>query len=62
MSSRDNDVDHEIRLRVLEELAKDIRSLISALDQKLDSHLVLIIGLIFASIICPIVLHYLKMT
>ena len=47
-------IDHEVRLRVLEEVAKDIRTALGSLDQKFDARLLLVIGLVFTSIIIPV--------
>ena len=50
-------INHEVRIRVIEELAKDIRDKMSKMDSKMNSQFMFIIGLILTSIILPVVLH-----
>jgi hypothetical protein len=66
-------IDHETRLRLVEQNCVDIKVALVNLDAKLDSkltnidnrihsNLVLVIGIMIASIILPVVLHALKLT
>lgn len=55
-------IDHEIRLRMLEEINKDVRETINELEAKIDTRFLLLIGLVTTSIIIPVVLHYLRLT
>lgn len=54
-------LDHETRIRMLENLAKDTMSKLDRMEDKLESRFTLLIGLIVTSIIVPVVLHTLKL-
>lgn len=54
-------IEHEVRIRILEEVAKDIRDSIKNMNTKIDSHFLWIIGLVFVSIFIPVLLHSLKL-
>lgn len=58
----ENFTDHEVRLRMIEELNKEIRETINELEAKIDTRFLLVIGLIITSIVIPVVLHYLRLT
>jgi hypothetical protein len=55
-------INHEVRLRMLEELNREIHDSINELEVKIDTRFLLIIGLVIASIFIPVVLHYLRLT
>lgn len=57
----ENLVDHEVRLRTLEKIAENIDRRFDQLNQKIDSHFIWMVGLIFVSIILPVSLHSLKL-
>jgi hypothetical protein len=65
-------INHEVRIRILEDIAKkidkrfdNIESKIDAgmksMDSKLESKFMMTIGLILTSIIIPVLLHYLSL-
>lgn len=54
-------IDHETRIRLMEELNKRIESKFYKLETKIDSHFMWLIGLVFVSIITPVVLHAMKL-
>lgn len=54
-------IDHEVRIRVQEELSKQIISKLDQLNNKIDSHFIWTVGLIFISIVIPVALHSLKL-
>lgn len=58
----DHHIDHEVRIRVLQEIANDIRSTMKDIHTKIDNQFLWLVGLIFVSIIIPVVLHTLKLT
>jgi hypothetical protein len=55
-------INHEVRLRMLEELNREIHDSINELEVKIDTRFLLIIGLVITSIFIPVVLHYLRLT
>jgi len=55
-------INHEVRLRMLEELIKETHESINELEVKIDTRFLLIIGLVITSIVIPVVLHYLSLT
>lgn len=54
-------IDHETRIRILENLAQDTNKKLDRLDDKIESRFMLLIGLILTSIILPVVLHAVKL-
>lgn len=54
--------DHEIRIRLLEEMNKTIQESINELEVKMDTRVLLVIGVVITSIATPVLLHYLKLT
>jgi len=54
-------IDHEVRIRIQEQNAIELKNAIQNLDNKLDSRFMLLVGLIITSIILPVVLHALKL-
>jgi len=54
-------MDHEVRIRIQEQNAIELKNAIQNLDNKLDSRFMLLVGLIITSIILPVVLHALKL-
>ena len=54
-------IDHEVRIRIQEQNAIELKNAIQNLDNKLDSRFMLLVGLIIISIILPVVLHALKL-
>jgi len=69
MINQEQYIEHEIKLRLNEErfklqdrIADDIRNEIKEIHKKIDSHFIWIIGLIFVSIVIPVLLHSLKLT
>lgn len=59
-------IDHEKRIRILENLALDTNKKLDRLDDKIDSdkidsRFMLLIGLILTSIIMPVVLHAVRL-
>ena len=58
---QENHIDHEVRIRVQEQLSKQILDKLDALNNKVDSHFIWTIGLIFISIIIPVALHSMKL-
>ena len=57
-------LDHEVRIRMNEEVNKDIRNTMHAMNDKIDAQLKWILGTlgaIFSAIFIPISLHALKL-
>jgi hypothetical protein len=54
-------IEHEVRIRIQEQNAIDIKNALSHLENKMDSRFMLLIGLIMTSIVLPVLLHVLKL-
>ncbi len=54
-------IDHEVRIRIMESLAKDTNNKLDRLEDKIEARFMLLIGLILASIIIPVLLHSLRL-
>lgn len=69
MINQEQYIEHEIKLRLNDErfklqekIADDIRSEMKEIHKKIDSHFIWVVGLIFVSIVIPVLLHSLKLT
>lgn len=53
-------IDHEVRIRIVEQAVERIESRFDRLETKMDGQFMMMIGLLFTSIIIPVVLKYLN--
>lgn len=53
--------DHEVRIRLLEKIAEKIDTRFDKMESKIDSHFMWTMGLIFAGLIIPVLLHSSKL-
>ena len=54
-------IDHEVRIRIQEQNALDIKETLVNLEHKMHSNFIFVIGLIITSMIVPIILHSLHL-
>lgn len=65
MNSHDVDthiINAEVRIKVLEEIIARVDRRLINLEDKIDAQFQWTIGLVFVSILIPVVLHYLTLT
>lgn len=53
-------VEHEIRIRIQEQTANDIKQSLQNIENKIHNDFTFMVGLILVSIIIPVVFHMLK--
>jgi len=61
MKATETYTDHEVRIRLLEKIAEKIDSRFDKMEAKIDSHFLWTMGLLFAGIVIPVLLHSFKL-
>lgn len=54
-------IDHETRIRIQEDITKDIRSTLNRLDDRMDNQFKWIVGILITTVLLPISLHMFKL-
>lgn len=55
------EIDHEVRIRMLEQAITRIDASFDKIESKIDNHFLWMIGFIFVSIVTPVILHSVKL-
>lgn len=59
--SQEKSIEHEVRIRLQEDIIKDIRNTLNRLDDKMDNQFKWIVGILITTVVLPITLHAFKM-
>lgn len=61
MKTQETYNDHEVRIRLLEKIAEKIDARFDKMESKIDSHFIWTMGLLFAGLVIPVLLHSSKL-